>query len=145
MKLQVNTRLALVSVLEFAANPARHVSAAEIAERYGVSQNHLAKVLAELARAGIVESVRGAGGGYRFVANARRLTLHDVIRRFEPPGADARARRDPALRTSAGRAIATVLAEIDQIAEATFRSITVATMLRLMARQDAEAPPKRRR
>ncbi|HWD16666.1 MAG TPA: Rrf2 family transcriptional regulator, partial [Casimicrobiaceae bacterium] len=81
MKLQKNTMLALYSVIEFAANPDRHVSTAEIAARHGVSVHHLAKVLAELARAGIVESVRGVGGGYRFAGNARRLTLMDVIAR----------------------------------------------------------------
>ena len=83
MKLQINTTLALYSVLEFAAAPERHIPAAEIAEKYGVSPHHLAKVLAELARAGIVESVRGVGGGYRFTANVRRLTLMDVIQLFE--------------------------------------------------------------
>ena len=82
MKLQKNTSLALYSVLECAADPARYVAAAEIADKYGVSAHHLAKVMAHLARAGIVESVRGAGGGYRFIANPRRLTLLDVIQRF---------------------------------------------------------------
>ncbi len=86
MKLQKNTRLALYSVLEFAIDPTRHVSAAEIAAKYDVSPHHLAKVLSELARAGVVESVRGVGGGYRFAGNARRLTLMDVIRLFEELG-----------------------------------------------------------
>ena len=74
MRLQKNTSLALYSVLEFAMDPERHMSAADIAEKYGVSAHHLAKVLSGLARAGMVESVRGAGGGYRFAGNARRLT-----------------------------------------------------------------------
>ena len=86
MKLQKNTSLALYSVLEFAADPTRHISAAEIADKYGVSSHHLAKVLSELARAGIVESVRGVGGGYRFIGNLRRLTLMDMIQTFEEPG-----------------------------------------------------------
>jgi Rrf2 family protein len=63
MRLQVNTTLALYSVIEFASDPERHIPAAEIAQKYDVSPHHLAKVLAELARAGIVESVRGVGGG----------------------------------------------------------------------------------
>jgi DNA-binding IscR family transcriptional regulator len=45
LKLQKNTRLALYSVLEFALDPTRHVAAAEIATKYGVSPHHLAKVL----------------------------------------------------------------------------------------------------
>jgi len=132
MKLQVNTTLALYSVLEFAADPQRHIPAAEIAEKYGVSPHHLAKVLAELARAGIVESVRGVGGGYRFTANVRRLTLMDVIELFED--STPANRHDGAPPTPVDRALDTVLAEIDQIARATFSSITIATMLQLVAR-----------
>lgn len=145
MKLQKNTMLALSSVLEIAGQPQRHLAAGEIAEKYKVSSHHLAKVLAELVRAGLVESVRGAGGGYRFAANARRLTLDDVIRCFEDNTPAAGAQRDAGERTPAGRAIATVLSEIDEIERATFRSITIATMLRIMARQDAAAPARRPR
>ena len=137
MKLQKNSRLALYSILEFAAASGRPVAAAEIAEKYGVSPHHLAKVLAELARAGIVESIRGVGGGYRFAGNARRLTLFDVICHFEDLSPTDAERREPGERTQAGRAIATVLSEIDEIAQATFKSITIATMLQLMERQGA--------
>lgn len=134
MKLQTSTRLALYSVLEFAARPEQLVAAAEVAAKYGESAHHLAKVLSELSRAGIVESVRGVGGGYRFAANPRRLTLLDVIRLFEDLGADgANAHAE---RTPVDRALAQVLAEIDQTAIATFGSITVATMLAMVARQD---------
>lgn len=134
MKLQTSTRLALYSVLEFAARPEQLVAAAEVAAKYGESAHHLAKVLSELSRAGIVESVRGVGGGYRFAANPRRLTLLDVIRLFEDLGADSANAH--AERTPVDRALAQVLAEIDQTAIATFGSITVATMLAMVARQD---------
>ncbi|HKU86658.1 MAG TPA: Rrf2 family transcriptional regulator [Casimicrobiaceae bacterium] len=134
MRLQKNTSLALYSVIEFAADPARHVSAAEIAGKYDVSAHHLAKVLSELARAGIVESVRGAGGGYRFTGNARRLTLLDVIRLFEDFEPVA-ARRESGEATPVGKALRLVQSEIDEITKATFGSITLATMLRLVERQ----------
>lgn len=132
MKLQKNTRLALYSVLELAARPGQFVSAIEVAETYGESAHHLAKVMSDLARAGLVDSVRGVGGGYRFVGNARRLTLLDVIRLFE--------NRDPESPAAAGSstpvqlALAGVLAEIDQISQATFGSVTIATMLKMVAR-----------
>ncbi len=128
MKLQKNTRLALYSVLEFARRPGEHVPASEVAERYGESAHHLAKVLSELARAGIVDSVRGVGGGYRFAANAKRLTLLDVIRLFELLGDDTPTEGT----TPVDRALSSVLAEINQTALATFGSITVATMLKLV-------------
>lgn len=138
MKLQKNTSLALYSVLEFAADPARHIPGSDIAEKYGVSSHHLAKVLSELARAGIVESVRGAGGGYRFIGNARRLTMMDIIRLFED-FAPASPRREPGETTPVGLALGVVQAEIDAIARATWGSITLATMLRLVARQQQPA------
>lgn len=141
MKLQKNTSLALYSVLEFAADPARHIPGADIAEKYGVSSHHLAKVLSELARAGVVESVRGAGGGYRFIGNARRLTLMDIIRLFED-FASPSARRERGETTPVGLALGVVQSEIDAIARATWSSITLATMLRLVARQQQPQAPR---
>ncbi|UCH17764.1 MAG: Rrf2 family transcriptional regulator [Burkholderiales bacterium] len=135
MRLQKNTRLALYSVLEFAARPGQHVPAAEVAQKYGESAHHLAKVLSELARAGILESVRGVGGGYRFTGNARRLTLLDVIRLFED--FDAAPNGLGRHGAPADRALGEVLAEIDQITLATFGSITVATMLKMVERNSA--------
>jgi Rrf2 family protein len=132
MRLQQNSLLALYSLVEFASDPVRHISAAEIAQKYEVSPHHLAKVLAELARAGIVESVRGVGGGYRFAANARRLTLFDVIARFEDVGSAATERRTPA-----DRALSMVLSEIDEMTKATLKSVTLATLLRLAGQRAA--------
>jgi len=140
MKLQTSTMLALFSVLEAATHPDRQVSASEIAERYGVSAHHLAKVLRELGRAGLVDSSRGAGGGYRFCGNARRLTLMDVIERFEDIGARAPEPGDS--QTDVGLAIARVLSEIDEIAKATFRSVTIDTLLKIVERErQAKAAP----
>jgi len=135
VRLQKNTLLALYSVLEFAAQPARQLSVTGIAATLRVSPHHLAKVLRALGRAGLVDSVRGARGGYRFVANARRVTLMDVIELFEdigaPPPPRARAARRPA-----ERALDQVLAEIDDTARATFGSVTLDTMLKLLARHE---------
>ena len=136
MKLQKNTLFALFSVLEAASNPERQLSAGEIARKHRISPHHLAQVLHTLAQAGVVESVRGVGGGYRFTANARRLTMMDIIALFEPIGATAKGRA-PRRRSSAGveRAIGTILTEIDAMAEATLRSISIATLLKLVQRQ----------
>lgn len=135
MKLQKGTSLALYSVLEFAANPGRQLSAAEIAEKYGASPHHLAKVLRELGRAGLLESARGVGGGYRFSGNARRLTLMDVIEVFEDISTRTGESNEFDASTEVGRALGAVTAEVDEIAKATFRSITVETMLKLIERQ----------
>ena len=137
MRLQKNTSLALCSVLEFAGDPQRHIPAADIAAKYGVSPHHLAKVLADLARAGIVESVRGVGGGYRFTGNPRRLTLMDVIAHFEDIDGAKFGAGEPATPTA--QALAAIESEIDEMAKATFRSITLETMVRLIERRARKA------
>ena len=139
MKLQKGTSLALYSVLEFAANPGRQLSASEIAEKYGASTHHLAKVLRELGRAGLVESARGVGGGYRFSGNARRLTLMDVIDLFEDISTRTGESDEFDASSDVGRALGAVMSEVDEIAKATFRSITVDTMLKLIERQRRDA------
>lgn len=136
MKLQQSTLLALYSVLESAADPGRQITAAQIAHKYGVSTHHLSKVLRELGRAGLLESVRGVGGGYRFSGNTKRTTLMDVIELFED--ISGRAAKGRGRRNGNESALATVLAEIDETAKSTFRSITLDTML-MMAR--SAAPP----
>jgi Rrf2 family protein len=138
MKLQKATSFALLAVLELAADPTRQASAMEIAEKHGISAHHLAKVLRALGRAGIVSSVRGVGGGCRFVGNPRRLTLMDIIVLFEPAGPDRAGRDAPHAGTEAGEALRRVLAEIDEHAAATFRSITLSTMLKLMRQPPAD-------
>ena len=135
MKLQKATSFAIYAVLELAAEPERQLSVIEIAEKYSISAHHLAKVLRDLGRAGIVDSVRGVGGGYRFAGNAKRLTLMDIIRIFEPIGSEGAGGDDADLKTHAGRCLRLVLDEIDEIANATFGSITISTMLKLINRR----------
>lgn len=130
MKLQKATRYGLYAVLELAANPDEQLSATDIAAVYGISGNHLAKVLRDLGRAGLVDSARGAGGGYRFSGNARRVTLLDVISLFEDISSDTGS--GDGADTEIGRALDLVLGEIDDIARATFGSITIETLLKTM-------------
>lgn len=138
MRLQKNTRYALYSILEAASRPEDQLSTGEIARTYGVSTHHLAKVLRTLVRAGLVESVRGVGGGYRFAGNAKRLTLLDVVELFEHVGAAegaGLARRRRGRKEGVEGALGTVFAEIDEISRATLRSISIATLLKLVERR----------
>lgn len=136
MRLQVSTRLAIFAVLELTARQGRQLSVAEIGEKYGVSSHHLAKVMHVMGRAGLVRSIRGAGGGYQFVGNARRTTLLDVVQLFE----DLSSLEQGAGAVDATReeqTLSGVLTEIDDIARATLGSITIATMRKLVDRRGA--------
>jgi Rrf2 family nitric oxide-sensitive transcriptional repressor len=144
MKLQKATQFALYSVLELALDPARQLSAGEIAEKYGISNNHLAKVLRDLGRAGLVDSTRGVGGGYRFSGNAKRTTLLDIIELFEDIGGPASESGDRGASTDIGRSLHPVLNEIEQIARATLDSITIETLVNQIKRnadRGAEGAP----
>ena len=143
MRVQVATRLALLAVFQLAADPRRQYAAAEIAERFGCSVNHLAKVLRTLGRAGLVEALRGAGGGYRFSGNLRRVTLLDVIELFEDVSpSEGEGKGEP---VAEARALLRVFHEVDDVARATLSSITLATMLKLIEedRRAAAAGPVR--
>jgi len=128
VKLQTATRLGLYAILELARDPNRTLSAAELGERFGVSTHSLAKVLGTLSAAGFVQGGRGASGGYRFTGNRRRITLMDIVALFEP--APGRRAKEPGEDTEIGSALQRVLTEIDEIAEATLRSVSLETMLR---------------
>jgi len=134
MKLQISSRLAIFAILELIGHPDRQLSVGEIGNKYGASNHHLAKVMHVLGRAGLVRSVRGAGGGYQFCGNARRTTLLDVIELFEYLGSGGFDEGEPGEGTDEGRALRQVLGEIDDIARATLGSITIATMLDLVSR-----------
>ena len=141
MRLQISTRLAIFAALELTAREGSQLSVAEIGEKYGVSSHHLAKVMHVMGRAGLVRSVRGAGGGYQFSGNARRTTLLDIAQLFEElSSVESDAATDA---TPEDQALRQVLNEIDDIARATLGSITIATMRKLVERRaNGRAPAK---
>jgi Rrf2 family protein len=138
MRLQVSTRLAIFAALELTAREGLQLSVAEIGKKYGVSSHHLAKVMHVMGRAGLVRSVRGVGGGYQFIGNARRTTLLDVAQLFEDLSSGEQG-AGAADATREEQTLSGVLNEIDEIARATLGSITIATMRKLVDRRHAGA------
>ena len=139
MRLQVSSRLAIFALLELAARPDQQLSVAEIGGKYGVSSHHLAKVMHVLGRAGLVRAARGAGGGYQFSGNARRTTLLDVILLFETLESQSRNSAAGELADEE-HALREVMCEIDDIIRATLGSITIATLRKLVRRQQERCP-----
>lgn len=66
------------------------VKADQIADAQGIPLNFLENILAELRRAGIVHSRRGASGGYLLARPPEDVSLADIIRAVEGPLANVR-------------------------------------------------------
>jgi len=70
-------------LLYLGTRPEKICSIAEIARTYGVSQNHLMKVVNDLANAGYVTSLRGRSGGLKLGRPAEAINIGEVVRHTE--------------------------------------------------------------
>jgi Rrf2 family nitric oxide-sensitive transcriptional repressor len=82
MQLSLHSDYALRVLMSLAASE-RQLSVDEIARRYGISRNHLAKVAQRLQAEGFIATFRGRGGGMRLARPAEEIVVGDVVRRFE--------------------------------------------------------------
>jgi Rrf2 family nitric oxide-sensitive transcriptional repressor len=97
---------------------------ADIAGAYGISENHLMKVVHQLARLGYIETVRGKGGGMRLARAPAAINVGEVLRATEDgfqlvecmgeAESDCRIARACALKGVLGEASAAFLATLDR-------------------------------
>ena len=82
MKLNRYTDYAL-RVLIYLTTCETPASIVEIAEFYGISRHHLAKVVAEISALGLIKSTRGRGGGIELAADPKNVPIGEVVRAVE--------------------------------------------------------------
>lgn len=83
MRLTRYTDYALRVLIHLAAHPKNFSSVAEISTAFGISQNHLMKVVQGLAAAGHVETVRGRNGGLRLARAPADIRVGTIVRENE--------------------------------------------------------------
>lgn len=83
MKLTRYTDYALRVLMHVAARPERLSSIGEIARSYGISQNHLMKVVHDLRKSGFLAAVRGRSGGIKLGRPAGEIVIGEVVRHTE--------------------------------------------------------------
>lgn len=80
MKLSTKGRYAMVALTDLAmASEGTLLSLAEISKRQDISLPYLEQLFVKLRRAGLVESVRGPGGGYRLAKAPSEIRVADVL------------------------------------------------------------------
>jgi Rrf2 family transcriptional regulator, nitric oxide-sensitive transcriptional repressor len=85
MQLTYYTDYSLRVLMYLAIRRDRIANISEIAERYGISRNHLVKVVHNLARGGFIKSYRGKGGGIELARDPRQINIGEVVRYTEGP------------------------------------------------------------
>jgi len=83
MRLTAFTDFGLRALMRMASAPDRAFSTAELAGEFALSRNHLSKIMAALAQAGIVTTRRGTGGGAMLARSPDEIRLGDVVRILE--------------------------------------------------------------
>lgn len=84
MKLTTKGRYGLRAVIDLAAYAgAEPVSLSDVAERQGISISYLEQLVAKLKKAGIVQSTRGAQGGYSLAKKPEEISVGEVLRALE--------------------------------------------------------------
>lgn len=104
--------------------PHGRATIADIAGAYGISENHLMKVVHQLARLGYIETVRGKGGGMRLARAPAAINVGEVLRATEDgfqlvecmgeAESDCRIARACALKGVLGEATAAFLETLDR-------------------------------
>jgi len=71
-------------ILMFLGQTQEPQTVAKLASTLGLAQSHVMKIVAQLARAGLVETTRGRGGGIRIAKMPEEIRLGEVVRLIEP-------------------------------------------------------------
>lgn len=84
MKLSTKGRYGLRAMIDLAVHSKQEtVSIASIAARQKISESYLEQLIPKLRKAGMISSVRGAGGGYMLAKPASEISVGDILRALE--------------------------------------------------------------
>lgn len=133
--------LGLHAAMLLAAEPERRRSTADLASALGASPAHLAKVLGRLARAGLVRSTRGPGGGSVLAQPPEDVALLQIYEAVDGPLPEARCLL--AVPICGGRCclLGDLLQRTSETLRAHLSTTKLSELLPCPPRVDAEARP----
>jgi Rrf2 family protein len=132
MKVTKKTDYGLRAISELARHPGGAISIGMIAEKHGIPDSFLEKIMQELRQAGLVEATHGRGGGYCLSRPAGEISLKDVVHVLEGPVALVIC-LDPELRCKIEEGCPTspIWNVINERFEASLSQLTLEDILRL--------------
>ena len=83
MRLTEYTDYTMRVLMYCAERPDRRVTIAEIARRHNASKSHLMKIVNDLAQQGVLDTLRGRGGGVRLLKRPQDIRIGDIVRASE--------------------------------------------------------------
>lgn len=84
MKLTTRGRYGLRALIDLALHEMEGaVSTTSIAKRQEISESYLEQLIRSMKKAGLVDSIRGAGGGYKLARPASKISVGDILRALE--------------------------------------------------------------
>lgn len=130
MRISARADYAVRAVIELAAADPQWLKADAISEAQGIPGKFLEQIMADLRRAGLVRSRRGAEGGYALGRPADEIAVADVIRAVDGPLAWVRDQR-PAAVEYAGNAepLRDVWVAVRAALRSVLDSVTIADIL----------------
>lgn len=123
MRLTTFTDYCLRVLIYLGTQPERRSAVGDIADAYGISKNHLMKVILFLAGEGYVVTTRGKGGGVQLKVEPGQVRIGEVVRRaeagsalvecFAPDASECRIERACLLRGALTKAVQAFYAVLD--------------------------------
>jgi len=142
MRLTTFTDYSLRVLIYLGAHGNRQTAVGEIALAYGISKNHLMKVIQFLADEDYVVTTRGKGGGVRLKHDSDRIRIGDIVRKSEagsvlvecysPKTSECRIERSCLLRGAFQKAVQAFHAVLDTytLADLVVNHTTLESLLR---------------
>lgn len=132
MRLSAKAQYACVAMLELACNYGERtpVHLKTIAEGHGISQRFLVQILLQLKGSGLVESTRGAAGGYQLAKPPADISLADVIHAIDQAPPVAPSALTGLNSTSAVQVISHCLQEVQNREQQRLAAVTLADLVK---------------
>jgi Rrf2 family protein len=130
MRVSAKADYAIRALAEIAASHPRPVKAERVSQLQSIPTKFLENILVELKHAGLVQSQRGAEGGYRLARAPEQVALADVIRAIDGPLANVRGVRPQHVEyAGAARPLQSVWIAVRANLRAVLERVTIADLV----------------